>query len=360
MSIITFIIVISALIFVHELGHFLIAKWNGIRVDEFAIGFPPKIYSWKKGETTYSLNLIPFGGFVKIFGENPDDDSISGADSRRSFINKPRHVQAAVLVAGILFNVIFAWILFSGSYMMGVASDQGGADASLYVTSVLGGSPAESSGLVFGDIIRGISHSEAVPPETINADTVREYIIASKGEEITISYQRNGEIHSALIRPSTDIVKGSFAVGIEMAQISKIKLGLFASIWKGLQTTFIVIGETASGIWNLLARIFTLNADFSQVAGPIGIVSMVGQASLFGFGYLLSFTALISVNLAVINLIPFPALDGGRLLIVGIEAIKRKMISPKITNTLNLVGFALLIVFMIAVTFSDIKRLFGN
>ena len=360
MSIITFIIIISALVFVHELGHFLVAKKSGIRVDEFAIGFPPKIFSFKRGETVYSVNLIPFGGFVKIFGENPDEDSMGGQDNSRSFINKPRHIQAAVLVAGILFNIIFAWILFSGSYALGVATEGDGPGSSLYITNVVKGSPAEKIGLHSGDIIKSLSVNNNATQSDLTAQSVQDIISSSKGKEVTVQYSRAGKDQSLKISPQIGIVKNSYAIGIEMAQISTLKLGLGQAIVKGAKTTFVVIKETIFGLYDLVAKIFSSKADFSQVAGPIGIVSLVGQASQFGFGYLLSFTALISINLAVINLIPFPALDGGRLLFVGIEAIRRKSISPKITNTLNIIGFALLIIFMITVTISDIGRLMGK
>jgi len=122
MSVIIFLIALTVLVFVHELGHFLVAKWAGIRVDEFAIGFPPRLFSWQRGETRYSINLLPFGGFVKIFGENPDEASISGPDSTRSFVNKHRGLQAAVLVAGVAANVIFAWLLISISLMLGLTT----------------------------------------------------------------------------------------------------------------------------------------------------------------------------------------------------------------------------------------------
>lgn len=360
MSIITFIIIISALVFVHELGHFIVAKKSGIKVDEFAIGFPPKIFSFKYGETVYAINLIPFGGYVKIFGENPDEDSTNGPEKSRSFINKPRHIQAAVLVAGICFNVLFAWILFSGSYALGVATEGGGGDASLYLTNIIKGSPAEIAGLQVGDVIKTLSLNKVPTLNTPTAQSVQDFISSSNGDEVTVLYSRNGAEKSLKISPQKGITKNTYAIGIEMAEISTLKLGIGPAIVKGAETTLTTIKETALGLYSLLAKIFTAQADFSQVAGPIGIVSLVGQASQFGFGYLLSFTAVISINLAVINLIPFPALDGGRLLFVCIEAIRRKTISPKITNTLNIVGFAILIIFMITVSFSDVMRLLGK
>jgi len=377
MSIILFIIIIAVLVFVHELGHFLVAKKSGIRVDEFAVGFPPKIFSWIRGETKYSINLIPFGGFVKIFGENPDEESMAGPDKTRSFVNKPKHIQAAVLVAGILFNIIFAWVLFSASYVIGVASvasdEQNTKELPLplVVTEVLKSSPAEISGLKNGDTIKKITigvdtRGAFINGKTleikkpINPERVRDFVQASGGKELQVTILRNKDEKVLTMSPQKGLTGDSYAVGIQLALISINKLPIHKAIWKGGETTINVIKETAVGLYELLSRILTRKADLTQVAGPVGIVSLVGQASQFGFGYLLSFTALISVNLAIINLVPFPALDGGRLLFVAIEAATRRKIAPKVANFLNIIGFALLILFMITVTISDIGRLFGK
>lgn len=358
MSIITFLIIIAVLIFVHELGHFLAAKKSGIRVDEFALGFPPKIFSWQKGETRYVLNLIPFGGYVKIFGENVDAESLAGPDSSRSFINKKRHIQAMVLVAGIVFNVLFAWILFSLSFSMGIVTAGAGPDAKTIITDVIANSPAEKAGLKAGDILVSFSSVSNESKEIKTPDDAKNLITASEGKEFSLSYKRGDENISKNITANKNIEADAYTIGIQMAQVETVRLPFYKAIGKGAETTVFVFKETAVGIWNFLKQIFTHKADFSQVAGPVGIVSLVGEARHFGLGYLLSFTALISINLAVINLIPFPALDGGRLLVVGIEAIRRKRISAKFVNILNLLGFGLLILFMITVTISDVSKLF--
>lgn len=359
MSIITFLIIIAVLIFVHELGHFSFAKKFGIRVDEFAIGFPPKIFSWIRGETKYSLNLIPFGGYVKIFGENPDEESMEGPDKARSFVNKPKYVQAMVLVAGILFNIIFAWILFSASFAFGIISISDNPNAPLVITDVVKDSPAEVAGLKSGDTILSLSSSFAEQVAPITPEKVKEFVSGSDGKEIMVNIKRDGNTIQKNILAKKGIAGDDFAIGIQMAQVEKIKYGFFPSIIKGAETTYSVFKETAVGVVQFLTRIITRTANFEEVAGPVGIVSLVGQASQFGFGYLLSFTALISINLAVINLIPFPALDGGRLFFVGVEAIIRRKVSPKFMNALNILGFVLLMIFMITVTISDVGRLFN-
>lgn len=359
MSIIIFIIILSVLVFVHELGHFLLAKWNGIRVDEFAIGFPPRLFSVTRGETKYSINLLPLGGFVKIFGENPDDESTNGPDKERSFVNKGKLVQASVLIAGIVFNIIFAWVLFTGSYMAGVINvdTEGSGTGKLFITEIVKGSPAEVAGVKPGDVVVSLSDSKGTL-DKISPETVRTFIGASEGKEITMSVQRGSEFVDIRTKPTKDITKDNFAIGIAMAEVSENKLPIHKAIWQGLKTTLIVVRETALGIVKFLWNVITLNANFKDVAGPVGIAGLVGEASKFGLGYVLSFAALISINLAVINLIPFPALDGGRLLFVMIEAIIKRPINQKVANTFNMVGFVLLLTLMVFVTVSDIRKLF--
>lgn len=356
MSIIIFILILSFLIFVHELGHFLFAKKAGIRVDEFAIGFPPKIFSFQKGETKYSLNLIPFGGYVKIFGENPDEESLTGPDSSRSFVKKPRHIQALVLVAGILFNMLTAWALLTLGLMIGTPDASNSGVPQVVITEAMPASPAEEVGLKAGDIIVSMSLGEKkVNPET--SEAVRNFVAESKGEKIDVEFKRGPDIEKVSLTPKEGIVEGQFGMGIAMSEIAIAKLPFFEAIKRGFEATVSITKGTAVGLTKFLGQLFTFNANLKEVAGPVGMVGMVGDASQYGIAYLLSFTALISINLAVLNLVPFPALDGGRLLFVLIEAIIRRPISPKVTNAVNALGFALLIFFMILVTTSDIGKL---
>ncbi len=360
MSIIIFIIIITALIFVHELGHFLFAKLFKMRVDEFAIGFPPKIFSWKKGETLYSVNLVPFGGFVKIYGENNDEDPSEIKIEERSFASKPRYAQASVLFAGIVFNILFAWMLFASSFYIGAPTAAGpGETGKLMISNVISASPAELSGMKAGDIVTEIDTGKTIVSPT--PDDIKNVIAGSKGNAILLQINRAGKNISLNIIPVKNIVgeKKDFAIGIEMVLVTTKKLSLVSSVIEGFKTTITSFKDTAGGIYSFLFKAFQAKADLGQVSGPVGIISIVGDASRFGFGYLLSFAAVISLNLAVINLIPFPALDGGRILIVCVEAIRRKAINAKIINWINGLGFLMLIIFMIAITYSDISRIFG-
>jgi regulator of sigma E protease len=364
-EVIIFLIILAALVFVHELGHFLAAKLFGIRVDEFALGFPPQLWSKKFGETTYAINLIPFGGYVKIYGENPDDESISGEDSRRSLVNKSKWIQAGVLIAGICFNILFAWVLVSTSLAFGLSADRSDVparyinNAHLAIIDVEKDSPAAKAGLLAGDSLISLSSTNgSIFEGTLTLAGVQDFIATSGKVPITFDYQQGSIQKSVVITPALGIVPGKAAVGIEMDMLGTIKMPFYVAPYYGAKVGWHLVEDTATGLYRFFKGIVIGHADFSQVSGPVGLVGMVGEASRFGFGYLLGFTALISINLALINLIPFPALDGGRILFVIIEAFKGSPIKPKIQNTFNAVGFALLILLMLVVTYKDVANLF--
>jgi regulator of sigma E protease len=362
MTVIIFLIILAVLVFVHELGHFLIAKASGIRVDEFGLGFPPKIFSFKKGETLYSLNAIPFGGFVKIFGEDPNDESISGPDSERSFVNKRKSIQAAVLVAGITFNIIFAWILISIGFMTGMpvpydySSSGTVANQQLTVTGIVKDSPAEKAGLKSGDALISLQYGQDYQ-EKMSVTDMQNFIAGHANKPVTLNYSRGSTPGVTTITPvATNGDKATIGINIDV--LGTLKLSLFPAFVEGAKLTGYIIKATAVGLALFIWQAITGHAQFGDVTGPVGIAGLVGDATRLGFVYLLSFTAFISINLAVINLIPFPALDGGRLLFVLIEKIKGSPIKPAIANMFNLVGFSLLILLMLVVTFHDILKLF--
>lgn len=381
MTAIIFIIVLSILIFVHELGHFLIARLFKIRVDEFAIGFPPKLFSFKKGATTYAINLIPLGGYVKIHGENPEDGVTPD-----SILSKPRWQQALVLVAGVTFNAIFAFALFTLTLMIGSKAPVGDfpveysvGPASVMITSVSPKSPADVAGLKAGDEIIGISsglsvngsvmestmesavESVKIQPagtdvSTIRVESIKESIILST-TTIGFLIKRGDEIKTIITTPVAGVQgvgAGKKGIGISMSEVATVKLPLFTAISAGFSQTVYVTKLIAVSTYDFLGRIFTGNARLSEVSGPVGIAGHVGEASRLGFTYLAEFAAFISLNLAVLNLLPIPALDGGRLLFVAIEAIRRKPLNPKFTQIFNTVSFLLLILLMLFVTFHDV------
>ncbi len=363
MTVIIFIIVLAILIFVHEFGHFLAARACGIRVDAFALGFGPKIISWRSkakngkpaGETEYSLRLIPFGGFVRIFGENPDEENMHGPDAARSFVNKPRWQQVIVLAAGVLCNFIFAWILYVIVFSTGVAATSGDfgqyekylSNDRIMVTEVAKDSPAFSAGLKEGDVITSFD----------SMDSVQQFIKNSQGKPVDLKLLRSGKSENVNVIPSQVSSSSPFMIGIAMERVADLRLPFYISIWEGFKYTGVMIKETTFGLGGFVAKMFHGTADYSQISGPVGIAGKVGDAAGMGIAYLIMITAIISINLGVINLVPFPALDGGRILVVIIEAIVRRRISPKYINVINIIGFVLLMLLMVVITYRDILNL---
>ena len=379
MSVVIFIIILLVLVLVHEFGHFFTAKKFGIRVDEFGFGFPPKLFGFKKGETEYTFNLLPLGGFVKIFGENFDEADFVEVGfldkeetpekielAKRSLVNKPKWQQATVLFAGVLANFLLAWLLFSFGFMSGLPTSVGNEpagsklqDVHLTVVSVLPKSPAENAGLKIGDKIvnikSGSNFTTFVSPETIKS-----FVVSSGGKEINIGYMRgkNTEINLVKIIPMTSVLDGKPEIGISMDQIGTAKLPFFTALLEGMRLDWFMTKSTAIGLYTLIADSLQGKGSLASITGPVGMVGIVGDAYQFGFVYLLSFTALISINLAIINLFPFPALDGGRLLFLLIEKIKGSRLNPKVANTANMIGFSLLIFLMLFITYHDVIKLF--
>ena len=365
MSVIIFIVVLFVLILVHEWGHFIVAKKTGMRVDEFGIGFPPKLYGLKKGETEYTINAFPIGGFVKILGEDGGADAgTRGDDWNRSFAAKSKWAQAAVLVAGVSMNIIFAWLLLVMVFMIGVPSaveeGQASDDARLVVTEVLADSPADQAGLPVGASITAISASDDsnISP---TPSSFASFVGVQGDNELTIEYQIGDEARTVNVTPATGFISDDnerLAIGVALSMVETKQESLVGAIVSASERTYNLLVAITVGITTLIFDAFTFSADFSQVAGPVGIVSLVGDAASFGFTSLLVFTAVISLNLAVINMLPFPVLDGGRLLFVAIEAVIKRPINPIWMARVNFAGFALLIMLMVAVTYSDILKLF--
>ncbi len=363
MTILIFIAVLVVLILVHELGHFLAAKYFGIKVDEFGIGFPPKILKmFRWGETDFTLNAIPFGGFVKIFGENPDEESISGEESQRSFVNKPRWIQAIVLLAGVFFNFLLAWLLFSVGFMMGAPaidnqfSDKYFEPETVLIIGVMKNSPADDSGLVSRDQIVQVAFEDKIliAPSTTE---FTEFIDLYVDQEIKLSVLRDGQISDFVVVPTQGIFGDSVGIGIEFRTTGSVTFPFFVAVSEGFIFSVELTKMIVVAFADFISQIVQREANMEQIAGPVGIVSMVGEAADLGIVHLLWFTAIISLHLTIINLLPFPALDGGRLLFVAIESMIRRPINPKITNALNAIGFILLILLMILVTINDIGNI---
>ena len=361
MSVILFIVILVVLIVGHEFGHFIVAKLSGMRVPEFGLGFPPKLWGKKIGDTEYTINALPFGGFVKIVGEDANEHSSDPA----AFSNRPKILQAATLVAGPFSNIALAFLFSSIAFMAGVpAALENSANAEhlenprVLIVEVLSKSPAGEAGLKAGDRVISISTDGTV--HQITAPEEIALLVGVQTSPVTVAVERGSEQLSFDITPKSGLVPEEperAAIGVASALVGTLRLPFFEAVARGFTDTVENAQKVFFGLIALIASAATWSADVSNISGPVGIASLAGDAFSFGLGSVFAFAAIISINLGILNLLPFPALDGGRLLFVVIETVIRKPIHHTVANTLNLVGFALLILLMLAVTAQDIVRL---
>lgn len=377
LTIIVFILILGLLIFVHEFGHFIMAKRAGIKVEEFGFGFPPKIFGIKKGETVYSLNLFPIGGFVRIYGEMGLDSERARQkkgkpkkskkqpkkDKERAFYNKPVKTRAKITAAGVIMNLFLAAFILGIGHWLGlptIIEDNEAIDsakARIQVTQVSFDSPAAQVGIKIGDTIKQLTISNK--QLTINkVKEVQEFVKAHKGEEITVVIQRGDEILEKTLIPRVSPPPGEESLGIGLARTSIVSYPWYRALIMGIVSTVNLIWAMITILADLLWRLVATGHLAVEVAGPVGIFSLTGQAAQLGFIYILQLTALLSINLAIINLLPFPALDGGRLLFLAIEKIKGSPVSQKIERIAHTTGFVILVLLMIAITWRDMVRFF--
>ncbi|MDE2079028.1 MAG: site-2 protease family protein [Patescibacteria group bacterium] len=364
MAVILFIVILVVLIVGHEAGHFVAAKLSGMKVPEFGLGFPPKLWGKKIGKTEYTVNLLPLGGFVKIYGEDPSETEVS-ADTSDAFFKRPKVLQAATLIAGPFMNILLAFLLSATAFMVGVpaALDSGYNPADIHgvevtIIDVLPHSPAATAGILAGDRVVSVLADGRTNAIT-NPDALSGAISSASGE-VTLNLIRSGKPLSIAITPQKNVVLDAPqqpAIGVATAAVGTLSLSFFDAVAAGFSDTIQNALAILTGLVSLIASAFTLSANLSSVSGPVGIAGLVGDAARFGLGSLLSFAALISINLGIINLFPFPALDGGRLALLAVETVIRRPVPPKIANAINAVGFAALIILMVVVTAHDVLRL---
>ena len=356
LTILVFIIILGLLVFVHELGHFIMAKRAGMRVDEFGFGFPPRLFGIRRGETIYSINLIPLGGFVKIAGEDGSDVS-----DPKSFANKSGWRRFGVLVAGVSMNVILAWLLISIGMMIGLPTliDEGTQlpksalvrQVSVGVLEVAASSPAASGGFKPGDTIFKIGE---MPIGSIQQAI--DLTKAHAGQPTVYEIHRGAEVLRPTITPRANPPTGQGPLGIALGSLARVSYPWYESIYRGLITTFNLIWATLMGFAGLIGSLLHGKSVGADLAGPVGIAVLTKSYTELGFIYLLQFTALLSVNLAIINAVPFPALDGGRVLFLIIEKIRGRKMPIRAEQLVNTIGFALLLLLMLFVTIHDFGK----
>ncbi|MCJ7515683.1 MAG: M50 family metallopeptidase [Dehalococcoidia bacterium] len=341
-TVFSFIGILILLVFAHEFGHFITAKLARVKVQEFGIGFPPRIVSFKRGETTYSINAIPLGGFTKMVGE--EDPTLPG-----SLASKSIPVRILVLSAGSLMNILLPILLFSISFM--IPHDM--ILEKVQVEEVAANSPAQNAGIELGDTIL------AVNGHTIrNRGDVGYFIQLYLGSEINILIQRDQlPPQEVNLKPRWNPPAGQGATGIVIIGVDSTTIRESEPIWKAVPSSMVHCWQILILFRNEVVGWF-VGGTPPQVTGPIGIAQITGQIAQAGISPLLEFAALISINLAIINIFPFPGLDGGRLIFVFLEWVRRgKRISPKREGMVHLIGFAVLMLLILVISYFDIAHI---
>ena len=344
-SIVSFLIVIMVLILAHELGHFVTAKASGIKVDEFGLGFPPRLLSVRRGETLYSLNAIPLGGFVKMAGE--EDPKVPGSLASKSIATR-----LMVLSAGSLMNFLLPLLLFSIAFMIPINLVIG----QVMVEEVAPNSPAAGAGIRPGDIFLSVNEK----PVYNNGDLYR-YIQLNLGKEVTILVQRSDSTtENVQVIPRWKPPESHGAIGIAIITSDATIVSQRYPFWKAISLGVSACIETFVLFKNGIVSVI-IGAAPVAMTGPVGIAQLTGEVAKSGISPLLEFAAFLSINLAIINIFPLPALDGGRIVFVILEWIRQgKRIAPKTEGLVHTVGFLLLITAMIAITYQDIIRIISG
>lgn len=347
------IIVIGLLILVHEWGHFYSARRFGVRVEEFGFGFPPRLFSKIKNGVRYSLNAFPFGGFVKIFGEHGE-----GEGEKSSFISRPAWQRFTILSAGVGMNVILAWIFFSAAAGIGVPqiTDSATGEAPVSIISIAPGSPAEQAGLHIGDRILEM-RSEEISLRIESEKDVQDFVHAYLGEEITLLVGRGKEIKEIKAEPRFLFPEGEGPLGIALARLAIRRVPFYLAPVEGAKTLVRSIALTTVGLYSIVKDLILEGGTRVAVSGPVGIFTFAADTRSLGTAFFLQFVGVLSVNLALLNFLPIPALDGGRILFLAIEKMRRKRIDPRVENVVHTMGFALLILLMIVVTYRDVVKI---
>lgn len=341
------VIIFSMIIFVHEFGHYLLAKFNGILVEEFSLGMGPKLFSRKWKDTVYSLRVFPLGGFCRMAGEvgNEGYTSAQTYDIRR-FDQKPVFARMSVVLAGPVMNFLLAALIFVAVFTI-LGLPQGYSNQ---IGTVVSGGVADRAGIKPGDKVILLEDQEIE-----NWEQLVNIIHNSPGQELDITVDRNQTTLNLKVTPNLDAESNVGMIGISPSQPLWKKIGLWGGIKAGLMQTYTFTVLTLEGIVQLVSG----HASSGDIAGPVGIVKLIDESTRFGLVYLANLTALISISLGLFNLLPIPALDGSRLLFMVIEAFRGRPVSPAKENFVHLIGFVFLMLLMIFVTYQDILRLFG-
>lgn len=346
MSILIFLLVLSLLVFVHELGHFLVAKRNGVKVEEFGFGLPPRLLGRKVGDTLYSINLLPIGGFVKLKGEEAEVAGFGDADSFASI--KPWR-RISIVVAGVLGNLLLAYLIFVGLFLVGNPQLAG----QVKISEVTKDSPAFLAQILPGDVVSSFNDQKIETPDELVEKTNQK-----RGREVLLEIQRGSQVWPVRITPRVSPPEGQGPLGVRLGfegGLAYEKTGWTQAPLRGGQEIYRQLGLMFSGLQKMVVRLFAGEVP-QEVTGVVGIYKIGTQAYDAGLRIFTQFVAIVSLNLFVFNLLPLPALDGGRILFILPELLFKKKVSPKVERVVNNLGLVLLLTLFVLVTIRDVRR----
>lgn len=356
-TVIVFILTLGLLVLVHEFGHFIVAKKSGVLVEEFGLGFPPRLFGIKIGETLYSLNLIPLGGFVKVYGEEfheISDNLKKDPLKDRAFVFKSPIKKTAILVAGVIMNFLLGWVLISYLFTQGVPTPTN----KVIVAGVSKNSPAQISGIKEGDVVSSFISPDNSKIELSSANKLISLTQKYAGNKIELNILRNNKQIRVSIVPRMNPPKGEGSMGISITSFVEKKYPWYQAPYYGLIHAFDITRNIVIELLKTFGQLLMFKKPNVDIAGPVGIARYTGEAIKVGKNALLELIALLSLNLAVVNILPFPALDGGRLVFVIYEAITKKRVNQKIEKNLNLAGIIILLSLAALITVRDIMNIY--
>lgn len=374
-TLIAFLAILGLLVLVHEWGHFYVARRAGVTVEEFGLGLPPRAIGYYKNEqgvwqkadrkqmtapsTIYSLNWTPLGGYVRIKGEDGQN-----MDHPDSFATKSIPKRLAIIAAGVIMNILLAMVLFGIIFTVGApqvmepgATLPGYArvtDPRIVVVDVLPDAPASQAGIIFKDEIVAVN---SVP---VNSFEAFQQSVENQGEAMTVTIKREGSLQDISVTPEILSQTDRPGIGVSLATIATVSYPWYIAWWQGIITTLQLIGAIVVGFYQIIAQLVTAGEMVGEVYGPVGIASLVGEATRMGFLYVVQFAATLSTIIAVMNLLPIPALDGGRIVFLLIEAVRGKAMNQKLEAVIHNIGFMALMALIAVVTFNDFARIFGK
>jgi regulator of sigma E protease len=355
LTIVVFVGLLLLLVLAHEWGHFIVAKKAGCDVEEFGFGFPPRLFSWNWHGTRYSFNLLPIGGFVKISGEDMEEKN----PGPRSFASKSAGWRIAILSAGVTMNAIVAIILLSIQGVVGVpvlVTEENQATLTnhlTYIVEVAPNSPAAEAGMKEMDRI--VRLDEVNTPLVTEVQTL---VSEKAGNTVEIEIERQGQHQTLTLTPRVNPPAGEGALGVSLASTGLMRVPWWQAPWHGLARAYDMLRQIIIQFSLIIGRLFQGGGSSEALTGPIGIAIYTNEVTKLGLSYVLEFGALISLNLALINILPIPALDGGRIMFVVFERVFGRRFPGKIEQLSHTVGFVALILLMLLITFKDIQRFF--